>query len=52
MLSIQLLSIQIDISWNRKTKAKDLIQRQMHANTIEKKMDDMKSKCYEYIRYM
>lgn len=52
MLSFQILSVQIDVSWSKKPITKDKIERHIHANKIEKKINDMKYKSSEYIRFI
>lgn len=52
MLSIQLWSIQIDITWSKKSITKNKLERQIHANEIEKKLNEMKNIYLEYMRYM
>lgn len=52
MLSFQLLSIQIDITWRKKEHhlSMDKIERHIHANKIEQKITEMKSKNSQYFR--
>ncbi len=50
MLSIHFLSLQIDISWSKKEKSKEIIDRYVSAKEIEKRINEIKSKSYEYMR--
>lgn len=52
MLSIHFLSLHINITWNKKEKSNDKIQRSMHVNKIEQKINEARTKCYEYIRFL
>ncbi len=54
MLSFQLLSIQIDISWRKQAQKKsvDKIERYLRANRIEKQFNEMKNKSTQYFRVM
>lgn len=52
MLTIQLLSMQIQISWRKKERKHNKLEQYIHANRIEKEIDAIKCKNFAYIRFM